>query len=441
MDRVQVILFLTDHNRSSLAALAGALESTPCTDDAPICVAQGMGGLEEALRRQCGRAERAIVGFSFNTLSLIEAAIQVGSVKEFLRRNPAEHVVLVAGGAHPSAAPEETLKLGFDYVVVGEGEASFPAFVSAVAGRVDPLAIKGVAALREGKLIASGRSERADLAAVFPFGRKSMIFSYVEITRGCARACRFCEVSYRFGGRPRHRPVRQIEEAAGFLADVGRKDIHFLSPDALSYGCEAGNAPNLTAVEDLLRRAASAAPGRNLFFGSFPSEVWPASVTDRALEIIRKHAANDNLIIGAQSGSQATLDRMRRRHSVQDVETAVERALKWGFIANVDFIFGFPGESEADRQATIDLMLRLADRGAAIHSHAFLPLPGTPLSHEPPPRLPERLTKVLDRLAGQGKQYGSWQTQLDLAQRVHAFRARLAEAGAGDSLRPEEFLH
>lgn len=266
-----------------------------------------------------------------------------------------------------------------------------------------------------------------------------MIFSYVEITRGCAHACRFCEVSFRFGGRFRHRSVGRIVEAVQFLIDVGRRDIHFLSPDALSYGGSAAGEPNLSALEELLSTTARIAGGANVFLGSFPSEIWPASVTDRAIEIIRTHTSNDNLIIGAQSGSQRVLDRMHRRHKVEDVVRAVGLVLKWGFAANVDFMFGLPGETEEDEAATIDLMQRLADMGATIHSHSFIPLPATPFADEEPPRLSDRLMKALDRLAGPGKQYGAWQTQLEMAHRTAAFRRALGEVESTRALDMESF--
>jgi radical SAM superfamily enzyme YgiQ (UPF0313 family) len=93
-------------------------------------------------------------------------------------------------------------------------------------------------------------------------------------------------------------------------------------------------------------------------------------------------------------------------------------------VANVDVIFGLPGETAADAKLTLKMMARLTAMGARIHSHTFMPLAGTPLAAAPPGTVDSETRKALGRLAGEGKQFGSWARQERLGREVARFRAR-----------------
>jgi radical SAM superfamily enzyme YgiQ (UPF0313 family) len=95
-----------------------------------------------------------------------------------------------------------------------------------------------------------------------------------------------------------------------------------------------------------------------------------------------------------------------------------------GLVANVDLIFGFPEETAADARLTLNMMDRLAAMGARIHSHTFMPLAGTPLAAAPPGTVDRETRNALGRLAGEGKQFGSWARQERLGRDVARFRAR-----------------
>jgi radical SAM superfamily enzyme YgiQ (UPF0313 family) len=157
---------------------------------------------------------------------------------------------------------------------------------------------------------------------------------------------------------------------------------------------------------------------RSLFIGSFPSEARPEHVTPEALELVRQHANNDNIVIGAQSGSQRTLDACRRGHTVEDVARATRLILRFGFKANVDFIIGLPDETDEDMEQTGALVQELAALGARIHVHFFLPLPQTLFGTRKPSTPNKRLLRVLNRLMGRGQVYGEWQQQQKLTRRL-----------------------
>jgi len=175
----------------------------------------------------------------------------------------------------------------------------------------------------------------------------------------------------------------------------------------------------LTAIEALLSaiRKTVGKEGR-VFFGSFPSEVRPEHVSKESLELLKKYIDNDNLIIGGQSGSDDVLQTSRRGHDVQSIVNAVDLAVKAGFIPNVDFLFGLPGETSEDVKATMQLAEKLTAMGAKIHNHTFMPLPGTPFSQQAPGNIDKTTQRQLVLLTSQGKAYGQWQQQMEIAKQL-----------------------
>jgi radical SAM superfamily enzyme YgiQ (UPF0313 family) len=86
----------------------------------------------------------------------------------------------------------------------------------------------------------------------------------------------------------------------------------------------------------------------------------------------------------------------------------------------VDFIAGLPGETPEDAAASRALMQRVADLGARVHAHAFMPLPGTPWQREAPGEVDAATALLLDRLASCGRAYGQWKGQARVAGRLAA---------------------
>jgi B12-binding domain/radical SAM domain protein len=221
-----------------------------------------------------------------------------------------------------------------------------------------------------------------------------------------------------FGGQFRHRSVASVREHVRGMVERGLKDIRFITPTSLSYG-SPGPDPDLGAVEELLAGVKEELPPRGrVFFGSFPSEVRPEHVTPEAMRLLKRYVANDNLIIGAQSGSDRVLAASGRGHGTSPVRDAVRIAIEHGFRPNVDFIFGMPGEDEGDQAASLRLAADLADLGARIHTHTFMPLPGTPWRDAEPAFIPLSTMRELDRLAQRGDAYGHWRKQAEHSMRL-----------------------
>jgi radical SAM superfamily enzyme YgiQ (UPF0313 family) len=115
------------------------------------------------------------------------------------------------------------------------------------------------------------------------------------------------------------------------------------------------------------------------------------------------------------------LGTIHRGHTAHDVMNAVKLILEFGFVANVDFIFGMPGETREDIDATLEFMKRLTDMGARVHSHTFMPLVGTPMSNGKPGIVDEKTRKILEELRSRGLEYGHWKQQEVIASTTASF--------------------
>ena len=356
---------------------------------------------------------------------------------EFYRRLPetkrvGDNVILLAGGPHPSGDPIGTLRVGFDFAFVGEAEESLIHFTRAVLEGEDYLETRGICFIsreRDGtqEVVFTGRPSPASLDEHPPFAPKKRLFNEIEITRGCPFACAFCQTPFIFGGKPRHRSVENIVKWAEFMAKLGKKDIRFITPNALSYGSASGISPNYHAVQeflDRLHRVVRVGYGGRIFFGSFPSEVRPEFVDEDVLKFVRARVSNDRIVVGVQSGSDRILNLIRRRHTVEEAISAVRAVTKAGFLAEADFIFGLPFETREDYEETLKVIERLVGMGAVIRAHVFLPLPGTPLGDLDARPIPLYLKKNISKLTGAGKLRGAWRNQEKLSFMISTFRSR-----------------
>jgi len=304
--------------------------------------------------------------------------------------------VYVAGGPHPSAAPEEVLE-HFDYVVIGEGEETLPELLKTITADGDPATVKGIAYKKGGRVVFTKRRPPVDLDCHPPFGE---ILAPIEISRGCPWKCAYCQTPRLFGCEMRHRSIATITRYARRL-----KDIRFTSPNALAWGSDGRHA-RPEKIEALLCSLSELK--KPIYFGTFPSEVRPDFVSDRAMELIAKYCANRSLCIGGQSGSPDVLRSVGRGHSVRQVEEACELCLDHNLTPQVDLIFGLPMESEEDQRMTMHLAKWIVKKGGRVRAHHFMPLPGTPLAAERPRTLTDEVDAYLGRLALEGHLGGKW---------------------------------
>jgi len=406
-------------------ALIAALEVEPPSVPYELHLARSVAEVVERAREGVDAGRRVLTVWSFYSPDAIAAEQELAEVRAAI---PDAGVVHLAGGVHATAEPLVTLRAGWDAVAIGEGERTFTSIVQAVATGADWRGLPGTAHLdADGTLVKGPPAQRFPLERYPAFPHARNLTSPIEITRGCIYACKFCQTPFMFSARFRHRSVASVREHVRVMRARHLRDVRFVTPTSLSYGSPDAS-PALDAVEELLAACREElGPDGRVFFGSFPSELRPEHVSADALRMLRRYVANRDVIIGAQSGSDDVLAGSGRGHGAAVIEDAVRLAVQEGFRPNVDVIFGMPGEGTPEALATVAMSTRLADLGARIHAHTFMPLPGTPWRNEPAGRIPDEARRALAVLTTSGGVYGSWERQEGIAAELAGVRS--PEAG------------
>lgn len=198
--------------------------------------------------------------------------------------------------------------------------------------------------------------------------RPARFSAFLAIMRGCDQFCSYCIVPF-VRGREESRPAGEIIDEANRLIDDGVKEITLLGQAVNRYDDGKG-----TRLADLLVRLDSLEGLRRLHFvTSFPSHV------DATLAAVIRDCASVTrfLHVPAQSGSNALLERMNRRYTLDDYVGMVDalRAEVPDMEFGSDFIVGFPGESDDDFAATEALLERVRFQQSFIFKYS--PRPGT----------------------------------------------------------------
>ena len=197
--------------------------------------------------------------------------------------------------------------------------------------------------------------------------------AYVSVMEGCSKYCSFCVVPYT-RGEEFSRPFDDVIEEVVTLAEQGVREITFLGQNVNAYRGEMHEGGRCGL--GLLIAYASAIDGidRIRYTTSHPSDV------DQSL--IRAHADVPELVsqlhLPVQSGSDRILELMKRNYRSADYIETVGRLRRAcpDLSLSSDFIVGFPGETERDFDATMDLIDALRFDGA--FSFIYSPRPGTP---------------------------------------------------------------
>lgn len=408
-----LVLNYKQTNTYAIHVIVGALETALESENVRVTFSRTPEAMVSAVKEALARDKKVIVGWSFHSPQFIETSAELNLIKDQVSDS---RVIHLAGGVHSTAEPEQTLQAGFDFVAIGEGEKTIIDFITRILKGEDHFHTRGIVCLDNGRFVSNGLGERINLNDYSPFATKHRKFNPIEITRGCIYACKFCQTPFMFKARFRHRTVENICYYVQVMIDHGLTDIRFITPNSLSYG-SPDSSVNLDKIEELLAsiRRVLGDKGR-IFFGTFPSEVRPEHVTREVLLLLKKYVSNNNIIIGAQSGSQRILTICRRGHTVDDIISAVKISLEVGFVPNVDLIFGLPGERASDMKSTLKLAEQLSDMGARIHGHTFMPLPGTPFKNAPAGMIWKATMRKLKRLESRGKLYGQWKPQIAIAE-------------------------
>lgn len=203
--------------------------------------------------------------------------------------------------------------------------------------------------------------------------RHEGVTAWVTVQRGCDHRCTFCIVPYVRGPEKNRAPEAVLAETREAVR-TGFTEVTLLGQTVNSY--EYGD----TSFAALLRAVARVDGIRRVRFTS----PHPNDVTAELVDVMAEEpAVCRQLHLPVQSGSDRVLKRMVRRYTADEFLATVDlvRSRIPGIALSTDVIVGFPGESEEDFEATLDLMRRVRFDDAFMYRYS--PRDGTPATRLP----------------------------------------------------------
>jgi tRNA-2-methylthio-N6-dimethylallyladenosine synthase len=207
--------------------------------------------------------------------------------------------------------------------------------------------------------------------STLPTARESAYAAWVSVSVGCNNTCTFCIVPALRGTEKDRRPGDVLAEVEALVAD-GVLEVTLLGQNVNTYGVEFGDR----AAFGKLLRACGGIEGLERVRFTSPH---PAAFTDDVIEAMAMTAnVMPQLHMPLQSGSDTVLKAMRRSYRSERFLGILDRvrASIPDAAISTDIIVGFPGETEADFQATLDVMA--AARFAQAFTFQYSTRPGTP---------------------------------------------------------------
>ena len=237
-----------------------------------------------------------------------------------------------------------------------------------------------------------------------PARRKQGPSAFLTVQEGCDKFCTYCVVPYTRGAEV-SRPWAALIDEARALVDAGAREITLLGQNVNAWrgiddeGHEHGLDGLIRALDKMPRLA------RIRYTTSHPNDM-----TERLIEA---HGDVEKLMpflhLPVQSGSDPILKAMNRSHDSASYERIIDhvRKVRPDIAVSGDFIVGFPGESDADFEATLALIKRV--RYAQAFSFKYSPRPGTPAASMgdqiPVKLMDERLQRLQALLNMQQQQF------------------------------------
>ncbi len=222
--------------------------------------------------------------------------------------------------------------------------------------------------------------------------------AFLTVQEGCDKFCAFCVVPYTRGAEVSRPVSRLLVEARGLVAQ-GVREITLLGQNVNAYHGEG--ADGAWGLSRLLRELAKVdGLARLRYTTSHPNDMDD--------DLIAAHgdlpALMPYLHLPVQSGSDQILKAMNRKHTADSYLRLIDRirAVRPDVLLSSDFIVGFPGETDADFQATLDL-IRAVGFGQAF-SFKYSARPGTPAAEKtavPAPVADARLHELQALITGQ----------------------------------------
>jgi radical SAM superfamily enzyme YgiQ (UPF0313 family) len=252
------------------------------------------------------------------------------------------HIQIIAGGAHVSTFPEECVEYA-DTVVVGEGEEVIDEIIKdRRRGIIRAERIRDLDNLLmpAWDLMKEDMDEINRLSAKSPFLMRRPL-AHIITSRGCPNNCAFCAVKVSWGRQWIARSAKNVVDEIEYLYKQGFREIHF-NDDNCSISRE-----RMYQICDLIRIR-----GIKIKIAC-PTGIHIMTL-DKPLLKLMKRAGFYRLCFGIETGNEEMQKRIHKNINLDKAREVIKDANNLGFWTSATFIFGFPEETEAQRQDTID---------------------------------------------------------------------------------------
>jgi len=369
---------LSDHIQPSLGLgyLARAIRGE---HDVKIldCIKEGIG--VDGLSKRIKRFDPDILGLQCYTFDLKFVNDSLIAAK---KSNPG--IVTVVGGPHPSALPDEMMRLfqkSLDFAFIGEAETGLPKLLTALkdkknryddipglvwrdAGTIrqnDPFFIEDLDSLGmpAWDLIHPEKYPEAQHGAFF----KNFPIAPIMVTRGCPYPCTFCAGKIVSGKKIRKRSAQNVlDEITHLNKDYGIKEFHIVD-DNFTFDTKY--------AKDLLRKLKELDLGMSW---AVPNGVRMDTLDDELLALM-KDTGLYLISLGIESSSARVLRNMKKGLTIAKIRDCVKRINNAGIDVAGFFIVGYPGETAASILKTIKLSTEL--KLVRANFFTYLPFPGS----------------------------------------------------------------
>lgn len=334
---------------------------------------------DDNFKKRIPRGDDLIVGITAMTFTLPDVLRTVSLLRE-VEKEAGTNIKIVLGGVHPTIYPQETLRLpGIDYVVAGEGEVSFFELCGRLAGKEEPLGVKGVLFKKNSAIVDNGPREFIEDINSLPFparrltdikrynsilSRGKKIVTTMFTSRGCPFKCSFCDrpqLGKRFRARSPKNVVREMRECAG----MGIQEI-FIYDDTFTVDrrrvteiCDEIIASGLKLDWDIRTRV---------------------DTVDGVMLKALKEAGCRRIHFGVEAGTEKILKVLNKDISKERVEDVFRQCRELHIQTLAYFMIGSPSETRQDIDETVNFALRL--NPDYLHATIFTPYPGTAVYNE-----------------------------------------------------------
>ena len=318
-----------------------------------------------------------------NTCGFLEAARQeaIDTLRALItHRRPGQQVIAAGCLAQLWGAELANVVPGLDAIIGTHSWADIPLVLERLAWRAsrrDTPVVHvpdSVAASSDGSVLRlNGRQPRAS--------------AYLKIADGCSAHCAFCLIPT-IKGPARSRPREAILREARELVDQGVRELILIAQDTTAYGYDRGEHEGLATLIEAILQVVPELRWLRLMYA------YPGRVSERLIEVMATHLQVCHYLdLPVQHGHPAVLRRMRRPHDVAGLIRCIERLRNAmpDIALRTSLIVGYPGETEEEFQALLDLMQMVQFDRVGIFPYSREP--GTP-AYALPEQIPEEVKQA-----------------------------------------------